>query len=468
VKLFTWSLTESNVKHLSGQTPIPTQALFDPGYGGSTNYRIPSLIKTTSGTLIAGADQRTTAAQDAPNDINFAIRRSTDNGVTWNPLQVLVDYPGTGLDGASVIDSVLVQNAGTGRIFAVIDRFPGGVGQVNSTAGTGFDASGRQILFAPGGAEYRLNANGTVVTAAGAATAFTVDVDGNVRNGGTPAGNIHVKRGVDPAQALFEQDTSFMIVIHSDDDGLTWSKPVDITTQVKASWMRFLGTGPGSGIQLTTGAHAGRLVVPVYFNNLTSPANVFSAAVIYSDDNGVTWQRSASPTDGRVYNGVTLSAQTLTNVDASTHEATVIQRSNGDLLMLIRNLTPGQRVMTSVSTNDGQTWGPVTADPALAEPFSQPNAIVFDRAAGDLVLFANATRRNAAQNGTNPRGTGTIRMSSDEGATWDHSKVFRSDSYVYNNLVRLDDNTFGILWELEHFGLYFSRVPVSWLEESGR
>lgn len=104
----------------------------------------------------------------------------------------------------------------------------------------------------------------------------------------------------------------------------------------------------------------------------------------------------------------------------------------------------------------------------LREPFSQPNAITFDRAAGDLVLFANATTRNPAQNGANPRGTGVLRMSSDEGRTWAHSKTFRSDSYVYNNLVQLDANTVGLLWELEHYGLYFSAIPLDWLTESGR
>lgn len=358
VKLFDWSLTESGVKHLAGQVPLPTQALFDPGYAGSSNYRIPSLIRTTAGTLIAGADQRKSAAQDAPNDINFAIRRSFDNGQTWTPAQVLLDYPGSGVDGASVIDSVLVQNADTGRVFVVIDRFPGGGGQANAGLGTGFDATGRKLLFAPGGAEYRMNADGSVVTPAGGATTFHVAADGDVTQGGAPAGNIHTKPGLDPAQALYEYNTAYLTMIRSDDDGVTWSAPVDITTQVKEPWMRFIGTGPGNGIQLQHGPHAGRILVPIYFNNATSPANVYSSAVVYSDDNGLTWHRSESPNDGRVYNGQTLSAQTLTDVNASTHEATLIERANGDVLMLMRNLTPGQRVVTSASSDGGLSWGP--------------------------------------------------------------------------------------------------------------
>ncbi len=232
--------------------PLPTQALFDSGYAGAANYRIPSLLKTSAGTLLAGADQRTTNAYDSPNDINLVVRRSTDGGQSWNPASVLLDYPGTGANGASVIDSVLVQNASTGRIFAVVDRFPGGGGQANSQVGTGYDTAGRKILTAPSGTEYRLQANGAVVTTGGAATAFTVAANGDILNGTTPAGNIHTKPGVDPAQALYEYRTAYLVMIYSDDDGVTWSQPRDITTQVKADWMRFIGTGPGTASSCRT------------------------------------------------------------------------------------------------------------------------------------------------------------------------------------------------------------------------
>lgn len=468
VRLFTWSLTESDIKNLNGSELLSSQALFDAGYASSSNYRIPSLIKTAAGTLIAGADQRKSSSADSPNDINFAVRRSTDGGTTWSAAQVLIDLPGSGANGASVIDSVLVQNAGTGRIFAVIDRFPGGTGQGNSAVGTGFDGTGRQIVYDASNAEYRVNSNGTVVTAAGAATNYVVAANGNVTNSGAAAGNIHTKPGTDPAQLLHEYNTAYLMVIWSDDDGVTWSSPQDITTQVKESWMRFIGTGPGNGIQLGTGAHAGRILVPIYFNNTTSPANVYSTALVYTDDNGATWHRSTSPNDGRVYGGQTLNSQTLTNINASTHEGTIIERTDGSVLMLMRNLTPGQKIVASVTTDGGATWGAVTQQAALPEPFSQPNAIRFARVSDTVHLFANATARNMAQNGASTRGTGVIRLSQDGGATWAFSKTFRSDSYVYNNLVQLDANTFGLLWELENYGLYFTKVPLSWLTTSGR
>ena len=46
----------------------------------------------------------------------------------------------------------------------------------------------------------------------------------------------------------------------SDDDGVTWSKPVDITNQAKIPEMTAYWTGPGNGIQL----RSGRIVIPSY------------------------------------------------------------------------------------------------------------------------------------------------------------------------------------------------------------
>lgn len=82
------------------------------------------------------------------------------------------------------------------------------------------------------------------------------------------------------------------MVTYSDDDGQTWSKPENINHQVKEEWMRFIGTGPGVGIQLKNG----RLVFPIYYTNAHGKQN---SAVIYSDDNGKNWTRGESPNDGR-------------------------------------------------------------------------------------------------------------------------------------------------------------------------
>lgn len=56
--------------------------LFYGGYDNSSHYRIPSLLSTEAGTVIAAIDQRRSGAGDQ-GDIATVIRRSTDGGRTW-------------------------------------------------------------------------------------------------------------------------------------------------------------------------------------------------------------------------------------------------------------------------------------------------------------------------------------------------------------------------------------------------
>lgn len=469
VMVFRHALHEPEVQRLSPAQEIRTQALFDRGYADSANYRIPTLAATPSGTLLAAADQRRTNPYDSPNDINLSIRRSTDDGQTWDPVQVVIDYPGSGADGASAIDSVLIADTVRDQTVCVVDRFSGGVGQANSAVGTGFTEDGLQVLTDAEDDEFHLHLDGHVTTADGESTGYTVAANGDVTLDGTAAGNIHLKKGVDPAESLLEIRTSYLVMTRSADDGGTWEQPVDLTHQVKAPWMRFLGTGPGSGVQLRHGAATGRLLVPVYFNNDVAPANVYSSAVVYSDDGGQTWQRSASPNDGRVVDGVTYDSETLTSTALATHEPTIAELPDGSVVMFMRNLAPGGLVLRSVSTDAGETWSSPEQVTGVPDIFSQPNTISWD-AQGDStprLLFGNASRRFPGQDGRTARGTGVIRLSEDGGLTWDRNRVFRADTYVYNSMVQLPNGNIGLLWELEWDGIYYSEIPWTWLNGYG-
>jgi sialidase-1 len=66
--------------------------LFSAGMDGIVEYRIPSLICTPKGTLIAMVDARVDKKGDIPNNVDLAIRRSLDGGETWEPVQIIVDY----------------------------------------------------------------------------------------------------------------------------------------------------------------------------------------------------------------------------------------------------------------------------------------------------------------------------------------------------------------------------------------
>ncbi len=102
------------------------EALFVPGDGGSRNYRIPALLRTDKGTIIAMADRRKFNQTDLPEDIDIIMRRSTDGGRSWSKPEILVEGKGV---GKGFGDVALVQTR-NGKIIMI---FVGGVGLWKST-----------------------------------------------------------------------------------------------------------------------------------------------------------------------------------------------------------------------------------------------------------------------------------------------------------------------------------------------
>ncbi|MGV9189043.1 sialidase family protein [Arcanobacterium canis] len=452
-------LTDHQVKRLAGALPLPTVALFDSGLAGATSYRIPSILTLKSGVVLAGADQRVSSANDSPNDIKFVIRRSLDGGETWSEPERVLDYPGVGRFASSVIDSVLVQDEESGRVIVLIDHFPGGYGQPNAEMGTGFDEEGRKILHDSEGRNYVLQLDGTVLTESGEATDFVVAKNGDVMCAGQPAGNIFLAPGADPHESLFEFGSCHLLQITSDDDGKTWSEVRDLTPMVKEEWMRFCGTSPGNGIQLKYGEHKGRILMPMYFN--TENWLAFSCAVAITDDAGETWRRGGSPNDGRVIDGRVLDSSTLDDGQAFTHESTIVEGADGTVHMWMRNQNAVGKVAHATSSDGGETWSDVDFVEQIPEIFSQLNAIRFTDSHGkDAMVFANASQLLPF------RGRGVIRVSYDEGKTWAHNKVFRPRHYVYQCMTQMPDQTIGLFWEREIQGLYLTKLPLEWLEDS--
>ncbi|APT84974.1 sialidase family protein [Corynebacterium aquilae] len=460
--IYSTVLSDHQVKRLAGVAPLETQTLFDTGLKGSASYRIPSLLTLESGVVLAGADQRVSIANDSPNDINFVLRRSLDGGKTFEDVQTLITYPGEGRLGASVIDSVLVQDKQTGRVLVLIDHFPGGIGQPNCAVGTGYTVDGLQELHDRAGNHYVRQADGRVETQDGESTDFEVDQEGNVTENGKPRGNIYLAYGVDKNESLFTARTSYLQMIYSDDDGATWSDPIDITSQVKADWMRFFGTSPGNGIQLANG----RILIPVYYNH--EEGITFSCAVIYTDDGGKTWHLGESPNDNRELFGEKIHSRNLTDDRGSLHESALVEGSDGSVHVYMRNQHPSGRVAHSVSQDHGETWGPVDYVEQLTEIFSQPNCIRITldpvtaqkRGVDSAIVFANASRMLPF------RGCGVLRLSFDDGKTWPHNKVFNPRHYVYQCMAQLPDGDIALLWERETQGLFLTRLPIAWLTES--
>ena len=53
------------------------------GKTGTQCYRIPAIVKTTKGTLLAFAEARKNGCGDA-GDIDLVVKRSEDGGKTWS------------------------------------------------------------------------------------------------------------------------------------------------------------------------------------------------------------------------------------------------------------------------------------------------------------------------------------------------------------------------------------------------
>ncbi|MGW0510211.1 exo-alpha-sialidase [Streptomyces olivaceoviridis] len=104
-----------------GSPAFEQQVLFkaaqDPGYAC---FRIPAVVRTADGALLAFAEGRVLNCGDAA-DIDIVLKRSTDGGRTWGPLQVVNEGAGdTHGNPAPVVDRVtgrvwLAQTYNTGR-----------------------------------------------------------------------------------------------------------------------------------------------------------------------------------------------------------------------------------------------------------------------------------------------------------------------------------------------------------------
>lgn len=431
-----------------------------PNKDGIKSYRIPALLKTDKGTLIAGADERRLHSSDW-GDIGMVIRRSKDNGKTWGDrvtITNLRDNPKASdpsIGSPVNIDMTLTQDPETKRIFAIYDMFPEGKGifGMSSQKEEAYkEINGKiyQLLYREGEQEaYTIRENGTVYTPDGKATDYRVVVEpvkpaysdkGDLYKGDQLLGNIYFTTNKTSPFRIAKD--SYLWMSYSDDDGKTWSAPQDITPMVKADWMKFLGVGPGVGITLRTGPHKGRIVVPVYTTNRTNHLNGSqSSRIIYSDDHGKTWHMGGGVNDNRtLYDGTVVDSSTMSNYYAQNTEASVVQLNNGDLKLFMRGLTEDLQVATS--HDGGLTWDNNVERYDVPDVYVQMAATHTVQNGKEYILLANA-------NGPG-RKNGYIRVArveEDGQLTWLHHHLIQEGEYAYNSLQQIGPDEFGLLYE---------------------
>lgn len=287
-----------------------------------------------------------------------------------------------------------------------------------------------------------------------------VIVEGNGETRGNPTPVVDERTGRISLLSMRNPGTTWTprttYLMHSEDNGLTWTEPVDISAQVsEPDWSYWYATGPVHGIQLQRGEHAGRLVVPVYFS---PPSNTDRGnALIYSDDGGLTWNLGAVDKQATEVAG----------------ENTVVELTDGRLFVSTRGGPrefddPGHRGFT-VSSDGGETFdAPVVSDPRLPSPIIQASTLRWAATdqgdATDRILFS-APAHPAA------REVMTIRSSFDEADTWEswnEGKVVSWGPAAYSDLVAIDDETIGLAYEAGGFSPYeeirFARFNEAYLD----
>ncbi len=419
------------------------QDLFTPNMNGSKAYRIPAILTTTEGTVIAVNDARIVDQRDNPNKINITMRRSFDNGNTWSDLQTVVEFPGEDLSSPAAIDSSLLQDEETGTIWLLYSHTPGGIGLWNSEEGIGFNKNGERLLFDWQNNTYILKNDGTVVNVNGKITDYTVNSKGYILKEKKKLGHIYEKFDELNRELLFEAPTCFLQMVKSEDDGETWSKPIDLNPQVKEEWMRFLGTGPGVGIQLKKGPYKGRLVYPAYYSN---SVRFMSCAVIYSDDHGQTWNRGSSPNDNRLIAYESNSSETL-GLGARKYELTesqIVELSDGKLDLYMRNHFGNGHLARASSYDGGENWEKFEFVEELLNPVCQTSILNYtpEDDEQDILIFCGPYSKTERRNGV-------LLLSEDGGKTWPHSKIIEAGSFVYSCLTVLNNGKIGVLYETE-------------------
>jgi len=233
-------------------------------------------------------------------------------------------------------------------------------------------------------------------------------------------------------------------VTHSNDDGATWSEPREITDQVKPGRWSWYATGPGHGVQLSSG----RLLIPcdhivLERGNRQDPHH---SHVVYSDDHGQTWHVGGVASPG-------------------TNECTAFEDAQGRLCLNCRNqyylLEPGNYRAVAWSSDGGLTFTPVVHDAALLEPVCQASTCRLDvvGSGSSRVLFSNPASRT--------RDRLTVRLSYDEGQTWPLARLLHAGPSAYSDLCVTGEGWILCLYERGREGPYetisLARFNLEWL-----
>lgn len=403
------------------KTPIK---VFSKESGNADNYRIPSIVRLTDGSLVASADERYFTGMDNPNRIEKVVRISNDNGETWGKQITAVATLGKDkLHSSAAIDPATLYDDATNTVFMLYSFTPAGIGILNCNAGSGLKDGKQKVVK---GLKTYLVENGEL-TFKGNPTGIKVEDNGDLSIGG------NIFTASSPYKAY---GTSYLMLTKSTDGGNTWSTPICLDAMVKSKRMHFLGAGPANGIKIKNGKFAGRLVFPVYYGLGKLPMSL-TCAVIWSDDGGQTWEIGETP---EIAGRFPKKNPWIIPDPLMTTESQVIELPNGDIAVYMRNHNKKRRILRAVSTNGGASWSKPEFIEDLPHCICQITAIAFEYEGKYTVVCINASD-------TKKRVNGQLKVSFDEGNTFPYSYTITEGEFVYSSATYLGNGDVAILYE---------------------
>ena len=324
---------------------------FPKGTAGSDVFRIPAMITMENGELLAIADARYTQPTDG-NGLDTMAAVSSDGGATWEysfPFFFPDSYRDSHRQSTAFIDPGLLEGP-DGTVYCIADAFPTeySLQNIGARLGTGYvDIDGEQRLALTDSYEdvgtAPVNENDTrylyyvdkfqdgyariLKREDHMPTGYAVDewynlysVDENgdyIDNLKQPQINNETHEVL---QNVYYKDSKFHVyqtgylwLVTSKDHGRTWEHPTDIIPQIKKEDDRALLISPGCGLT----ASDGTLVIGVYYHGKGDSGNAEKASLLYSSDNGVTWNRTE-------------------DVDTGSSENEVVELEDGTIRMFYR------------------------------------------------------------------------------------------------------------------------------------
>ena len=225
----------------------------------------------------------------------------------------------------------------------------------------------------------------------------------------------------------------YLHVMKSGDNGKTWGKFEDITSQItKPEWHKdFKFITSGRGIQTRSGKLLHTMV------NLKNGLHLFG-----SDNHGKTWFFIDTPIN-------------------PADESKVLELADRTWMINSRVHPQGFRVVHT-SNNEGKSWE-TRDEPQLIDPGNNASIIRYtaieDGYDKNRLLFSNTKMTKGRKNMT-------VRISYDEGITWSEGKTIYPGEAAYSSMTILKNGDIGLFFEKENYTEnVFASFSLEWLTD---